>query len=944
MSRLQQHTWLLLIMATAIFMRFYRLGDVPPGMSGDELFNAIDAWRVGVEHWPIFFEGNNGREAFFLYLIAASLRLVGQTLFALRLPAALLGSGSVLLAYLIGQEQFNRRAGLLAAGLMAVSLWPIMHSRWGLRAVSLTFFTALTVYLIMRAWQNPNWRNWVGAGLALGLTMYTYIPARLFPVVILAWFGWLLWERREQIETRWHFMALSLLTALIVYAPFGWYTWQYPDRVNQRLHTMTSALDLALDAGEFEPLIQSTLSTLGMFSFAGDGEWRYHVSGKPVFDPITSLFFYAGLLICLWHIFRRNHSEQPRSPFGLLLLWMGAMLVPDAVLDSSPSFLRSAGAIVPVYLITAVGLDRAATSIAKRWPSWEQPYMPLFAVLGLSLILANTWHNYFTVWIQHSEVRYVYHGGMAKIGHFLRQQPIPPETRIFVVDSYAYDTAPQMLPYYALRSSPLPNVSWVKANSGLALPAATRTAESWYLVPFHESLPAPIIDRFDLETVATQHRFENGDTAFTLYRLPTRDLVQSPGQPMDVAFTDGPLLVGYDLPGELVRGDATAVLVHLQIPEEQRPLPNRLLSIQLRLEDAQGNLWYRHSELMGYPQASWRPGDHFLQAVPLELPAGMPPGAAYLRFDLVDIQGQLLSLTGSNRSEPFYIGGQMLVEDFSPPPDMLVLDDTLALQQATFSSMLVPGLVINIALDWVVLRPPPMDYRAYLALVQPGAAEPFYYQTDGLWPDVYPPTGWQTGEQIRTFHQLRAPLEMPTDTAPELRLYLVPPDNDLPLAVTQGEPALATMTLSLREHLFEIPAIPVATEAQFGDSIRLLGYDLATDQSAAGDTLKLTLYWQAVTTPVDNYTVFNHIVGAEGQIVGQYDGPPTGEAWLTATWLPGEVIIDEREIPIEPTATNGRYALAIGLYTAGDGVRLPIQVNDVLQPQDQLILTEIEVR
>jgi 4-amino-4-deoxy-L-arabinose transferase-like glycosyltransferase len=942
MDKFRQHSGLLLILAVALFIRFYRLADAPPGMSGDELFNAIDAWRVGVGHWPLFFEGNNGREALFLYLTAASLRLGGQTLFALRLPAALLGTGSVLLAYLIGQEQFNRRVGLLAAGLMAVSLWPVMLSRWGLRAGSLTFFTALTVYLIMRALHKQTLQNWLGAGAALGLTLYTYIPARLFPVVILAWFGWIVWKH-QQARTQGRYMALCLLTALLLFAPFGWYTWQHPDKVNQRLYTMTSALDLARDEGELKPLAQSTLSTLGMFSFAGDGEWRYHLSGRPVFDPVTSLFFYAGLLFCIWYIFRRDNQGEAGAGYALLLLWLGAMLIPNAVLDSNPSFLRAAGAIVPVYLITAVGLDRAAAFIERRRPAWQQrPYLPILATLGLSLILANTWHNYFVIWNQHEEVRSIYHAGLAQIGQFLREQPPSPETRIFVVDTYAYDTAPQALPYYAYKSS-FPGVSWVQANTGLALPASDTTAETWYLVPFNESLPEPIAARFNLESLSTRHLFEDGETAFTLYQIPTHDLVETPIQPLNTAFADGPTLRGYELAADPVRGESTIVFTHWQIPADQPPLPNRLLSMQIRLEDARGNLWQRHSELLGYPQASWRAGDRFLQVLPLELPAGMPPGAAYLHFDLLDNQGRPLNLVGSNRSEPLFVSGQLL-EDFSPTPDMLVLDETLVLRQAAFSSLLVPGLPINIALDWVALRPPPADYRVYLELIQPGESEPFYHQVDDLWPDIYPPTEWQAGEQVSTLHRLHVPLQIPTETNPELRLRLLPPDNDTPLPATQGEATLAVMTLSLRQHQFDVPAMQMKTEAQFGDSIRLLGYDLATDQIGAGDTVRLTLYWQADTTPAANFTVFNHLVGADGQIGGQLDSPPTGDAWLTKTWLPGEVIIDEREIPVRPSTANGRFALAIGLYTAGDGTRLPVQVNGVLQPNDQLVLTEIEIR
>ena len=87
-----RYDWLLvgIIVAVALFLRLYRLASAPPGLSGDELFNAIDAQLIGRGNWPVFFEGNYGREALFFYLMAAALNLLGNTLLAVRLPAVLL--------------------------------------------------------------------------------------------------------------------------------------------------------------------------------------------------------------------------------------------------------------------------------------------------------------------------------------------------------------------------------------------------------------------------------------------------------------------------------------------------------------------------------------------------------------------------------------------------------------------------------------------------------------------------------------------------------------------------------------------------------------------------------------------------------------------------------------------------------------------------------------
>jgi hypothetical protein len=120
-----------------------------------------------------------------------------------------------------------------------------------------------------------------------------------------------------------------------------------------------------------------------------------------------------------------------------------------------------------------------------------------------------------------------------------------------------------------------------------------------------------------------------------------------------------------------------------------------------------------------------------------------------------------------------------------------------------------------------------------------------------------------------------------------------------------------------------------------------LGYDLDSSQVKAGGEIGLTLYWRAVDTPTQNYTVFNQLIGGDGQVWGQFDSPPVGAAWLTATWLPDEIVIDERTIPIRDDAAAGEYTLAVGLYTPGDGIRLRVVVDGRSQPNDQLNLTTI---
>jgi hypothetical protein len=129
-----------------------------------------------------------------------------------------------------------------------------------------------------------------------------------------------------------------------------------------------------------------------------------------------------------------------------------------------------------------------------------------------------------------------------------------------------------------------------------------------------------------------------------------------------------------------------------------------------------------------------------------------------------------------------------------------------------------------------------------------------------------------------------------------------------------------------------------------GDRVRFLGYDLDSDQVPAGETLGLTLYWQALNPMVESYSVFTHLLGPANEILGQQDGVPQGGAYPTSQWRPGEVVVDRYELVIDANAPGGQHPLEIGLYRPADGVRLPVfDEGGQPVPDDRILLGPIMV-
>ena len=349
---------LLGIMVIAVLLRFAALGDAPPGVYQDEAYNGLDALAVLESGYrPLYFPANNGREPLYIYLAALSVGALGPTALALRLPAALLGALTVPAAFALGRAWFDRRTGLLAAAVLAVMFWHVHLSHIGLRAVALPLFTAMA--LAAGAHGLRTGRRWALAlaGVAYGLSFYTYLAARFTPFALLliglCAFGW---HRRALFAHR-RDIALMALAAAITLAPLAVVTAQDPDLVLGR-SAQVAIWNPAINGGDLPgALARGALASLGMFVFRSDAIPRHNLPGRPVFDPALALAWLAGVIVLL-------RASRRSLAAAAIVIWIGALLLPTALAEDAPHFLRAVGVLPAAALPAAVALARAPRVVA----------------------------------------------------------------------------------------------------------------------------------------------------------------------------------------------------------------------------------------------------------------------------------------------------------------------------------------------------------------------------------------------------------------------------------------------------------------------------------------------------------------------------------------------------------------------------------------------------
>jgi len=127
-------------------------------------------------------------------------------------------------------------------------------------------------------------------------------------------------------------------------------------------------------------------------------------------------------------------------------------------------------------------------------------------------------------------------------------------------------------------------------------------------------------------------------------------------------------------------------------------------------------------------------------------------------------------------------------------------------------------------------------------------------------------------------------------------------------------------------------------DIQFGDKVRLLGYDLSTDSVVESEPFTVTWYWQ-VLAPLDRgYRVFTHLMDAEKRSRMNLDAArPFRQAYPEAEWKAGQDLRDAQEITIPGDLKSKSATFCMGFWK--DSSRLPITKGTADDANRALALT-----
>src|SRR3989344_266448 len=442
-------TWLILaiIIALAVFLRFFDLARVPPGLYPDEAMNGNNALEaLANKDWKVFYPENNGREGLFINLQSLSLAVFGNKPWALRLVSAVFGTFTVLGLFFLSKALFeNHQIALLASFFLAASFWHINFSRIGFRAIMAPFFLVWGLYFFFKFFkdQGSSAAQTLAAafgGFLFGLGAHSYIAYRITPLLLLTP---LIYRSPTSTGSRTScfpsLAALFLFFPFLAFAPIGLYFAESPADFFGR----TNQISIFSESAPLKALSVNIVKTLGMFWFYGDGNWRHNFSGSPQLSLPVGIFFFIGLWLALKNLRSFN------SVF--LLSWLIIALLPVIIsAEGLPHALRAIMAIGPVMILAGWG----GIYIFEKIKNWR-PARVLFAAI-LLFIAFESFDKYFLNWAPAPQVYFAFAADSVELGEDLnalpkelpkyvvvnavgvevRGIPMPAQTIMFITDTF----------------------------------------------------------------------------------------------------------------------------------------------------------------------------------------------------------------------------------------------------------------------------------------------------------------------------------------------------------------------------------------------------------------------------------------------------------------------------------------------------------------------------
>jgi hypothetical protein len=366
-------SWRALIVLAALlliaFFRFGQLNEVPFEMVSDHAEKLMDVQGILDGNSPIFFERNTGREPLQFYLTAwiANWMRTGISFLSLKLGTTLLGFISLYYVYQLAKDFGGKWVGLIAILITAFAFWPNVLARTGLRFIFYPAFVAPFLTYFLRALRGKGNNNFLLAGIFLGVGLMGYTAFRIVPLV--AVIGLIIYmihsSSSQQKKQSLIGFSLLVLVATFIFTPLARYAFEENSFFNYRINSRFLISEIPYPDNPILIFIGNTGRALIMPVYDAGSIWLVGLIQRPALDILSGALFMIGSLIISIRYIRKRDCQDIFLLFSVPMLMLPSILS-LAFPNENPALNRAGGAMVPIFIICAIGLDALVHGIKDK--------------------------------------------------------------------------------------------------------------------------------------------------------------------------------------------------------------------------------------------------------------------------------------------------------------------------------------------------------------------------------------------------------------------------------------------------------------------------------------------------------------------------------------------------------------------------------------------------
>ena len=386
-ARLREIAPISLIITFALILRLWRL-NLPTGYIFDEVYyakNANSLIRNGVEL------NAQGQAEFIVHpplgkwLIGIGIKVFGNDEFGWRISAAVIGTLSVVLIYLITKELFKSVfLSNVAAALMALDGLALVMSRVALLDIFLMFFILLAFYFLIK---NDLWLSGVAIGLAAA-TKWSAIF--LIPFFILLTLNSLQIEPVKWVKRAAQFIFMPALIYLIswsgwIFTGSGWDRQSGSNVFTSLWKYHTAILDFHRNLVETHSYAANPWSWLILgrptsFFYESPSGCGASTCSQEILAIGTPILWWAGIFaIALTFGFFVAHRDRIST---VILAGIAGTYLPWFLIQGRTTFYFYAISILPFLILALI----YAFNWALKYGDYRKQIIIFLAVVGLNFI------------------------------------------------------------------------------------------------------------------------------------------------------------------------------------------------------------------------------------------------------------------------------------------------------------------------------------------------------------------------------------------------------------------------------------------------------------------------------------------------------------------------------------------------------------------------------